>query len=108
MAIHCESPKNRFVFTVRGLEVKNPNPRVDVKAIEQEHLIVYPNPTKDLIYFTEEASVVEVFNTIGQLMLQKRLANGIQSISLSGLNNGIYMIRFYTENGITTQLVVKQ
>ena len=86
VAIHCESPKNRFVFTVRGLEVKNPNPRVDVKAIEQEHLIVYPNPTKDLIYFTEEASVVEVFNTIGQLMLQKRLASGIQSISLSGLD----------------------
>jgi len=69
---------------------------------------VYPNPTtKDItVTYTKgddaEAAVFEVYNMVGELILNQTLNENITKLSLSDLSSGIY-IYFIKQDGITLQ-----
>jgi hypothetical protein len=69
---------------------------------------VYPNPATDNLFITaDEFSTVEIFNSLGQSVL--RLKGGrTLNVNTSGLNSGLYLIRF-SNNGasVTKQLIIK-
>ena len=70
---------------------------------------VWPNPAKDFITmntFMMENYQIEIFNTIGQLMLVER--NKIE-IDVTTLSSGVYIVRLFdTENYYTTRLVIER
>ncbi|HMB99527.1 MAG TPA: S8 family peptidase [Flavobacteriaceae bacterium] len=78
----------------------------------QKPVRIYPNPTLASVYFDNSRTNfkhVEVFNSLGQLMLTKSLSNEVNSsIDLSGVSDGLYFLRFYDQNqSIYTFKVVK-
>ncbi len=58
--------------------------------ITKKYSLLYPNPTKDIIYMTDEMSEVEVYNAVGQKILD--LSN-TKTIDLSKYNSGVYFIQ---------------
>lgn len=57
----------------------------------QEKVSVYPNPAKDFVRIEgTEASEVQVYNALGQMV---RTVQGTNEIDLSGLVEGVYLLR---------------
>ena len=78
-----------------------------------EGFIVYPNPTKNSLTIGSsldlDQSVISVFDIAGRRVLNFKLTNNINSIDVSGLSAGEYILRVITkENGISSQKFIKQ
>ena len=62
-------------------------------------LSVYPNPFTDRIYFTgSEVSRVVITSVIGQVVMDRQVDN-TESIDVSSIERGIYLVRFYNSKG---------
>lgn len=71
---------------------------------------IYPNPTSgnvNLVFNTVENKVnVDVFNLLGERIMTRTLnSNGVQTIDMSGLNNGLYYFNVRIGNNSTTHKV---
>ncbi len=68
---------------------------------------VYPNPTTGLVQIenAQNASIM-VYNVIGELVAAVRNANQYNTIDLSGLHNGTYMMQIVSDNAVKTQKII--
>ncbi|MCB9425583.1 MAG: S8 family peptidase [Flavobacteriales bacterium] len=77
------------------------------------NFIVSPNPTNGTInvvipeYFSNNNSI-EVYNALGQLITLTKGVTGINSIDLSRLQPGVYIVQVTDEKYIATKRVVKR
>lgn len=66
-------------------------------------ITVYPNPANKFVtinYATFPVDLVQVFNSLGQLVIQKNeTGKGLLRIETTGLQNGLYFIKLHTEEG---------
>ncbi|GAA3626268.1 S8 family serine peptidase [Flavivirga jejuensis] len=67
-----------------------------------QDLKLFPNPTKDIVYFSfpldqSELSVV-IFNALGKQILESTIANTSNQIDLSSFSKGVYVVRIQSEN----------
>jgi hypothetical protein len=71
----------------------------------EDHIKVFPNPTSGEIHITgENVLKAEIRNAAG-----KRIEiPGLQTIDLSDQADGIYFLRIFTENGISTKKIIKR
>ncbi len=78
----------------------------DIADIDTANIEVYPNPVKEQlnIQSNTELSKVELYNTQGILVQQS--AN-TQTIDVSNLPSGIYILKLFTEKGVYSTKVVK-
>jgi hypothetical protein len=73
---------------------------VVVIGVEEQSIMmvdVFPNPCQDVLQFANgsgDFNLIEVFDQQGNLVYSTTLAGGKKSISLEGLSNGLYSIRF--------------
>lgn len=78
---------------------------VGIVEIEKPQLSIYPNPTTGKIQFLgDEVQRVVVYDVLGQVVFEKLISNN--TLSLSGLNNGVYFVGLHTKHGIQTKRVV--
>jgi hypothetical protein len=61
---------------------------------------VYPNPTNDLLHinitqFTPQNLKCEIYNTTGQLVKTVKQLDFQNTINLSDLANGMYVVKLY-------------
>lgn len=85
-----------------------------VKSIEKSAFKVYPSVTKGLVNLEFDkigaTADISVVNVQGQVVLSKKLPHteGGQSLDLSQLTNGTYIVRLVSDNTVLTQLIEKQ
>ena len=80
-----------------------------MENISLENLKIFPNPAKDEIFITSEYPIekVEICDLSGrQVMVNSRLSNG-NSINVSSLAKGIYIVKVYTSKGMIGKKIVK-
>lgn len=85
------------------VQINEINYQVDIK--------IYPNPVTDKIYIssTQRQSLkMQVYNTVGQCVLQTELNNLTNSIDISSLTNGVYILKFTTPNGTIEKKLIKE
>lgn len=58
--------------------------------------VVYPNPANTVLYLPVQATKVEIYNNLGQKILEKLNSSEIE---VKNLTNGLYSIRVYTSDG---------
>lgn len=76
-----------------------------------QSLAVYPNPVKDQLVLEGVASnsTLVVYNGLGQEVMNLKLdAEKTQHISMSQLQNGIYIIKINNDQGIVVKRITKQ
>lgn len=69
---------------------------VDETATGTNDIVVYPNPSSDVIYFSKFTSGVELFTLQGQLLLS---AGKVNSLDVTSLTKGLYIVRLKDANG---------
>ena len=70
---------------------------------------LFPNPVKDFLHLnsTIPIRIIEVFNSVGQLIFRFEPRKNYLDIDMSLLLDGMYTIKIITENGIQNLLILK-
>lgn len=67
---------------------------------------VYPNPTSGMIVVKAEMMKrIEVFNSLGQVLLVKNIDDDEAQLDLTSFGSGVYFINILTENGNVTRKI---
>ena len=83
---------------------------LDVKEIKLQTLGFYPNPVKDIIFINapQTTSVkVEIMDVLGKRVYQK-MRSHLESINVSFLSKGMYVMSLSTDNKNKTYKLIKQ
>jgi hypothetical protein len=73
---------------------------VSVTKSASKKPLLYPNPTRELVRFdVPEAVWVTVRSLTGQIVLEQNLLNNNNQISLTTLNEGLYLLQFIDSSG---------
>ena len=67
-------------------------------------LIVYPNPTKDMVYFTNFVDI-SIYNTIGQKIIEDR---NVRRVDMSKFKNGMYTVIINYRNKYINHIIIKE
>lgn len=80
-------------IAVKGLSISNKNLSDNIK--------IYPNPATQTVYIAEAilGSKVVIFNISGQLMISKTISDKVESIDVSNLASGNYILQITEESG---------
>lgn len=72
-----------------------------VKSIEKAASVsAYPNPSNGLFKFESDLliSEIKIYNSIGEVVSEKKLSSKLATIDLSGERSGVYFYQLTTEN----------
>lgn len=80
------------------------------QAFDNRVISVYPNPANDLlnVVFADKLQSVQIYNTIGQSVMEKYPNKEETSIDISGLQAGIYFVKINTANKQQTVKIIKE
>ncbi|WP_194852451.1 S8 family serine peptidase [Nonlabens antarcticus] len=102
-----------YSFLVNGATPKTASSRSD----QIESLTIFPNPANEQFNITFSSGIngdtvhVEVYNTIGQQVIQKKFdntGNFNQSVDISGLSSGMYLVKIGDGNVSSTRKLIVQ
>lgn len=82
---------------------------INALSEEQMQMDLFPNPAKNecTVSFEKEAEgVLSILDIQGKTMLEQKIKGTQQKISLQGLENGIYFIRFTDAHGVSVKKLV--
>ena len=68
----------------------------------------YRNPVTNVLTIDSEIPLtrVEIYSVLGRKV--KEVNSGFESIPTNNLSNGVYVVRMFSENGLTTKKLIKQ
>ncbi len=92
------------VWDVDNIQVTSGAPSAVKKT---QPTVIYPNPVEDVLYImTGSPSNVKIYNSVGQLVLSKENVN--ETLNVSSLQSGVYMIRIETDGQVITKKLLKK
>ncbi len=73
-------------------------------------ITVFPNPVREALYISSHETVIgaQIYDLLGRQVFTTENANGLTEISLSGINEGLYLLSLQRANGtVQTQKIIK-
>lgn len=86
-----------------------PTENTSIDELEEMVVSVYPNPSQGL--FNVEVSIksgLVIYNSIGQVVYQSNLFEGVNSVDLSNLQNGFYYMSIQNGDKKVTKSIILQ
>ena len=81
-----------------------------VIPVVKRAIAVYPNPASNVLNITAEDTIttIQVYNTLGQQVINISPNNSTATLNVSGLKAGVYLLNTVSNNKATTTRFVKQ
>lgn len=72
--------------------------------------VLYPNPCVNQLYYnnTNEEGLIQIFDMNGHLVLNQKLVQNINSLDVTKLNQGFYLVKIFSNNSIYTAKLIKK
>ncbi|MBC7865452.1 MAG: HYR domain-containing protein, partial [Bacteroidia bacterium] len=71
--------------------------------------VIYPNPSNgNFILESTSNGELEIYNSLGEIVLKQKIQTGKNKLKIETAQNGIYLAKVYSENGMQVIRVVKQ
>ena len=81
---------------------------VSVEENTSNNMSIYPNPTDGILNIEVESMTrITIFNTMGQVVYDNEVVSDKETIDMTQYNEGMYLLRVTTENGMMTEKVVR-
>lgn len=79
-----------------------------IEKTEVSKFVLHPNPVTEKLRFSSHARIekVSIYNMLG--MLVKSVENNIESIDMSNLSNGSYLVKVFTNQGVFDKIIIKK
>lgn len=103
-----KKPIRHEILDVNNTLLSTPDLPFDLKTVK-----VFPNPVQDLLHFSigenTEVGEIEIHNLTGQRVLSaKTIDDQTQSINLSHLNPGVYLLSYMSDSNKSTVRIIKK
>ena len=73
-----------------------------------KHISIGPNPTKDYLYIKADRNYkLQLWDIYGRLILNTQMYSNNIRLNMSNLQNGIYLLRLTTPDGVLTYRILK-
>ena len=83
-----------YNYAMTAAEVKTAMSPTAVEEVKANPQLFYPNPAKGEIYFVNvENSELSIYNTMGKLVVQQRINSSNESVDISWLSEGVYIVK---------------
>jgi hypothetical protein len=82
-----------------------------VKKIQEEGILIYPNPTSEKINFefaNNNIQKIIIYDISGRALIKKTEIRKKETIDLSSLKNGFYIINIHADNNVITTKIIKE
>jgi len=102
-----------FAGTLQDGVWKLPLSQVGIEETDNNasNIAVYPNPAADRVFINikeKQDMIVQIYNVVGECVLQRELNNGSNEIEISSLSKGIYVIQLTGADGTIQQKLIKE
>ena len=91
------NPTNEMGYGIPDFNLALNNGLLDVNTIDKGRFMIYPNPATDAVTIAFPAGydnvTIYLYNTMGQLMVSRKLTSEDKSVSLNGFSSGIYLYK---------------
>ena len=87
------------------------NQNLNISSFEKNKWSIYPNPTKDILYFKNESiqkSNVEIYDVLGKRCIKKTIDTNNNSITTEGLTKGVYLIKIFNDQQTFSSKFIKE
>lgn len=75
------------------------------KEVTEKDSFVYPNPTEDVLNFSDEVEHYEIYDVTGK----KVVSSKEKTLSVKNWASGVYVVKIFNKDGkTTTEKVVKR
>lgn len=81
-----------------------------INANTNSEFILFPNPASDKLFIqmdNSDPTTIFVYNSLGEIILTKKIANKIAEMDISLLADGIYWFSIHNHETITSQKIIK-
>ncbi|MBN1820335.1 MAG: T9SS type A sorting domain-containing protein [Prolixibacteraceae bacterium] len=121
-AMGASLTKGEYLYTGGATTVYmySPSSGVNVYYIKAEKLnssvpvhktsdfVIYPNPAENEVFVkVSEPTNIAIFSLTGKMVLQKTVNSSRESINISNLKTGMYLVRAMNGSGVTKKLIVR-
>ena len=99
---------NNYDYILTGGKLEVVNIANNLNDLKTTNIFIYPNPVSDRFFISSRIPIIKVeVNSLtdGLLLLDNNLN---KSISVSSLPKGIYLVKIYTEKGVTVRKIIKK
>ena len=81
-----------------------------INEVQPDNLLIYPNPSRNFIFISdiEEIKNVQIYNTLGELIILQHSNSKQENIDISNLNKGIYFVEIKTNSKIYIRKIIKE
>lgn len=78
--------------------------------VSQVVVKAYPNPVKNNLTILAKSTIqdIEIFNILGKKVASQRIDNTTANLDVSGLNSGVYIVKYTINNLVGTRKFIKQ
>lgn len=105
------NPTTQFGYGIPDFQVALNMAQLSVEENEKIQFLVYPNPVKDkvIVSFLNDLPDVkfQIFNSLGQKIMEKTITQNDNLVATSELQNGIYFYKVLAKNTIQTGKIIK-
>lgn len=105
------NPTDQFGYGIPDFQSALQSALLSVGEAEIENYQVFPNPTTSTITMVSPANFVgnsiKMYNGLGQLVLTNTIENPVQTLSLDGLNSGVYFYTISTSDKVYQGKIIK-
>jgi pectate lyase len=79
-----------------------------LKDVETQKLKLYPNPVSNDLHLSSHESIekVQVYNMLGVLV--KSVEDSFESINMSDVSNGSYLVKVFTDQSVVDRIIIKR
>ncbi len=97
------------LFVTVGAPLQSCMPAAIEEMADVATLTIYPNPTKDNITIESALhSRIEIINIEGQILKTLQLTDHATQMDVSNLPNGVYILKAYSDKGVSIQKLIRQ
>ena len=105
------NPTSQFGYGIPDFQVALNAAMLSVKENDFTKFLIYPNPVQEnlvVVFPNEYESAKVIFsNALGQIISEKSITKSESSISLEGLNSGMYLYKIVSNSFIQSGKIIK-
>ena len=107
--LYTDGGLRRDGFYFDNFKIKGVSENLGISEIEQVIFDIYPNPTGNYINIRSEVKInkLEIFDLMGKKLLEIEKEN-IDRARLPKINSGVYIVKLFSDEGISNHRIIKK
>jgi len=106
------NPDNQYGNGIPDFQLALTIANLSSEEHKKDNFTLYPNPTTNLVSIScsndDTNATLFLYNTLGQVLIEKKISNSVSNVSLEALNSGVYFYKIERNSFTQSGKIIKQ